>query len=205
MPRPSKLTPKVADKLCKVIASGNYASTAYRAAGIAERTFYDWMEKGEHDLRYSIESEYADLYGRIKEAEAKREERLCLLVSTQAVRDWRAAAWMLRVMHPKRYGDRIDLNYAGDIEVRHSVDTRKMLENLDDEELNQLRAILGKANRGGHNGRAVEATSNRVHVLDVPTISRQLAPSGDGSETGEAADRGDQETDDIPPTTPREK
>ena len=45
--RPSKLTPEVQEKIVTAIRAGNYAQVAAVYAGIGERTFYRWMERGE--------------------------------------------------------------------------------------------------------------------------------------------------------------
>jgi hypothetical protein len=44
--RPSKLTPEIQDRICASLRAGNYACVAARLAGIAESTFYDWLEQG---------------------------------------------------------------------------------------------------------------------------------------------------------------
>jgi hypothetical protein len=65
MARPSKLTPKVADAIERDVRAGAYPTTAGRAAGIAERTLYDWL----HDER----PRFREFRRRIDEAEAQAE------------------------------------------------------------------------------------------------------------------------------------
>lgn len=49
MGRATKLTPEVQDKVCQAVASGMHLHRAAKLAGIGERTFYRWMEKGDPD------------------------------------------------------------------------------------------------------------------------------------------------------------
>jgi hypothetical protein len=41
-----KLTDETRDRICQLIAAGNPYSVAYGQAGVAKRTFMDWMAKG---------------------------------------------------------------------------------------------------------------------------------------------------------------
>lgn len=41
------LTPEIQAKIVGFIRGGVFAHVAARAAGIAERTFYEWLERGE--------------------------------------------------------------------------------------------------------------------------------------------------------------
>jgi transposase-like protein len=44
--RRTKLTPEIQDRIYASLRAGNYACVAARLAGIAESTFYDWLEQG---------------------------------------------------------------------------------------------------------------------------------------------------------------
>lgn len=45
--RPTKLTATVQNKIVKALRMGNYAEVAAAYAGVSERTFYGWLERGE--------------------------------------------------------------------------------------------------------------------------------------------------------------
>jgi hypothetical protein len=49
------LTPEIQQTIVTLVRAGAFANTAARAAGISERTFYDWMARGrgEHPTRSS--------------------------------------------------------------------------------------------------------------------------------------------------------
>jgi len=47
MARRTKLHADVTEKIVSAIRAGNYAKIAAESAGISERTFYDWLQRGE--------------------------------------------------------------------------------------------------------------------------------------------------------------
>ena len=47
MPRTTKLSPAVQDKICAAIRAGMYQHRAAIGAGVSETTFYRWMEQGD--------------------------------------------------------------------------------------------------------------------------------------------------------------
>lgn len=69
--RPPKLTPTVQDKICALIAKGNYIRTACLVAGITQRTYERWIERGEAGA--SGDQLYVTFVEEIKKAEAEAE------------------------------------------------------------------------------------------------------------------------------------
>ncbi|MGH7470352.1 MAG: hypothetical protein ACRENP_20610 [Longimicrobiales bacterium] len=67
MGRKTKLTPTVHERIVKAIRGGNYYVTAAAYAGVAERTFYDWMRRGEK----STKGIYFDFYQAVQLADAE--------------------------------------------------------------------------------------------------------------------------------------
>lgn len=92
MPRPTKCTPELTEKICEYLASGCYACTACQLVGIGTTTLQEWQVKGA-----AGEEPYASFTAAIKEAEAKAEARAVALVQKAMVDDWKAAmTWMER-------------------------------------------------------------------------------------------------------------
>ncbi len=89
--RPSKLTPETEERILNAIRCGAPNKVACAAAGIGERTLYQWEEKA----RDQPDSEYAQFAQKLTRA---REEgitaRLAIVMKAAKV-DWRAAAWLL--------------------------------------------------------------------------------------------------------------
>ena len=46
----SKFTKHRRDTIVKHLRKGNYAKVAAQAAGIAEKTYYEWLKKGDEAL-----------------------------------------------------------------------------------------------------------------------------------------------------------
>ncbi len=89
--RPSRLTPDVEARILNAIRCGAPNKVACAAAGIGERTLYQWEEKA----RAQPDSEYAQFAQKLTRA---REEgiaaRLAIVMKAAKV-DWRAATWLL--------------------------------------------------------------------------------------------------------------
>ena len=132
MARPSKLTAEVSERICRAIRAGNYPATAARAAGIAESTFYRWMEEG----RSAESGKYRDFHEAVKRAEAEGEARAVVLISKAMAKDWRAAMALLERRHPERWRRRERLEHAI-AEERPILD----LSLLSEEELQTLEGI----------------------------------------------------------------
>lgn len=108
-----KLTDDVQQRLVESLQAGNFITTAARAAGIGERTFYDWMNRGRRELERcdatecqpdEREAPFVAFYQTIGETQAAAEETLVTIVRNAAVDTWQAGAWLLERKHPDRYG-----------------------------------------------------------------------------------------------------
>lgn len=64
--QPTKLTPQVQETIVRAIALGNYTHIAAEAAGISERSFYTWMERGQADIEANRRSEYSQFSQAVK-------------------------------------------------------------------------------------------------------------------------------------------
>lgn len=135
--RPTKLTPQLQRRIVELIRAGNYASVAAAASGIAERTYYDWLARGSRE-HHSI---YAEFLQTIKEASARAEVEAVSGVRT-ADRGWQAHMTWLERRYPSRWGRRARLDDPPSSGERVA---RPDLRKLSDEELEQLEALLAKA------------------------------------------------------------
>lgn len=100
MPRQTKLTDKKITEITECIKAGNCAVTAYKFAGVCERTYYHWLALGKQQEG----SIYAELYEAIEQAQAEREVRLVEKLAKS--NDLKAAMWMLERTAPERWGIR---------------------------------------------------------------------------------------------------
>lgn len=109
MARPTRCTPEVVKRVADAIRGGNYANVAARYAGIGERSFYKWMERGA-----TGEEPYAQFRQAVKDAEAQAEVRNVALIQQAAqAGTWQASAWYLERRYPARYGRRDRLEHSG--------------------------------------------------------------------------------------------
>jgi transposase-like protein len=101
--RRTKLTPEIQDRIYASLRAGNYACVAARLAGIAESTFYDWLEQGKRAKS-----------GRFSESvmRAELEAEVAVLKNwrAQMPTDWRACQSFLE----RRFGDRWRLRKDGE-------------------------------------------------------------------------------------------
>jgi hypothetical protein len=135
--RPTKLTPQTQAKIVELIRGGNYAEIAAAAAGIGERTFYSWMQRGEREE----DSIYAEFRQVIKEAEAEAEIEAVAQVRAGG-KGWQAPMTWLERKFPSRWARMTREQDAPD-ECQES--ERPDLSRLTDEELNTLEALFEKA------------------------------------------------------------
>jgi hypothetical protein len=101
MSRPTSLTPDTQVAILGALADGMYRETAARCAGICERTFYNWLERGE-----SGEAPYAVFLQAVKKTEAEAERDIVRTVRAGA-EGWQSKAWIAERRWPKRWAARV--------------------------------------------------------------------------------------------------
>lgn len=131
--RPTKLTPQVQKTITDLLRLGNYFDTACQAAGIGERTGYDWLERGNAEIErrkkpnvkpgtktWDTEQKYVDFSQSVEKASSDA-EMLALselrtgkkIVDklTYKVEDWQRIAWFLERRYPRKWGrmQRLDI------------------------------------------------------------------------------------------------
>jgi hypothetical protein len=133
-------TPDRQSRIIEAITAGNYNEVAARYAGISEKTFYNWLARGE-----AGEDGYVQFLQSVKNAQAQAEVRDVALIARAAETNWQAAAWKLERKYYQRWGrkDRMMLE-GGDPEHPIRTETKLDLSVLTDEELSLLEGITGK-------------------------------------------------------------
>ena len=118
MPRPTKCTPELTERICEYLASGCYVCTACDLCGIDQSTYHRWRERGENG-----EEPYCEFVKAIKDAEARAEARAVALVQKAMVDDWKAAMTWMERKFPDRWsrGERREITGAGGGPVAHSI------------------------------------------------------------------------------------
>jgi transposase len=140
--RPTKLTPRVQERIVRLIEAGSYAEPAARAAGISASTFYSWMERGELE----DDGIFREFREAIKRAEAEAEVRAVNVVTGAMPRSWQAAMTFLERKHPDRWGRRS----RAEPSERPAPKPRPYdFSKLTDDELETLDDLLGKAESQG--------------------------------------------------------
>ena len=89
--RPSKLTPDTEARILNAIRCGAPNKVACAAAGIGERTLYQWLEKSKE----LPDSEYAQFAQSLTRARQEGIAARLAIIQKAAGQDWRAAAWLL--------------------------------------------------------------------------------------------------------------
>jgi transposase len=100
--RPSKLNPKVKDRLFRAIRMGTTLETACAYAGVSRFTVSEWQRRGQGRHKRPSTPELRQFTAELELALADAELVLLARVNAASQSDWRAAAWMLE----RRYSDR---------------------------------------------------------------------------------------------------
>ena len=108
MARPTKLTPELQETICEIIGKGNSITTACHAVGIADTTFYEWKQKGEHEP----DSLHGEFLCALNKAEADAKQELLQYVKDAAPHSWQASMTILERRWPQEFGrrDRIEVH-----------------------------------------------------------------------------------------------
>lgn len=124
--RPTKLTPELQETICGILMNGNHIITTCDFVGISEKTFYDWLHRGERNSPADQAGGYTEFYQAVKKAQASAE-----VLSVARIRqagdegNWQAHAWFLERSNPKRWGRRsLELTGAdgGELVIRMTLD-----------------------------------------------------------------------------------
>lgn len=123
--RPTKLTPKLIDQICQVVANGNYIQTACQIVNISKPTYYDWLKRGGEDQQTGIETVYSSFLNAIKKAEADSEAKMVEVIRQVATekKEWLPAMTYLERRHPDRWGrkdrSKVDITERKAVTITH--------------------------------------------------------------------------------------
>ncbi len=137
--RPSKLTKKTHARIVELVKAGNFLSTAAMCAGVRAEVAKDWIRDG---VLFAQKVEAGTLrvwemtaheVARMKfseEVQAAMGEataRDVLLIEKAAVKDWKAAAWVLERRERTLFSPRVEVTGAdgGPVVVRTWADIAK--------------------------------------------------------------------------------
>ncbi len=130
--RPTKLTPKVQERICKAIRDGHHLDRACVFAGISYSTYREWMNHGEIDQQAGENTEFSDFLEAIKKADVDAEDRIIAFWRQAMPENWQAAAEFASRRWPTRWGryNRVDLKHTGEItsDTTSKMDTRSIEE-----------------------------------------------------------------------------
>lgn len=112
--RPTKLTKKIQEDICRAVRAGNYIETAAAHVGINKTTLYDWMKRGAREKERiaknprarvkKSEEPYVEFSNAIEKALADAEVRDVAIIANAAKENWQAAAWRLERKFKERWG-----------------------------------------------------------------------------------------------------
>jgi len=119
-----KISKEKIQEIVRLVKEGNYDYVACKAAGISQKTYERWRDRGEELLNTHGESSqvtdeherlYAELVEEIEEAEALAEVDDVHIVNKAKKKNYQAAQWHLERKTPERWGKRevIEVNPKG--------------------------------------------------------------------------------------------
>jgi len=127
MARPSKLTPRVRDRLVAATRAGAFAEVAARSAGISPSTYYSWLARAEHaQVEPQVldgqhvpvgERAFVELADELEVAAAEAEVNAVAVVRKAMSDDWKAATWYLERARPERWRRRTSTDLQGEVRV----------------------------------------------------------------------------------------
>lgn len=148
MARKSKLTPELQATIVETLRLGCPISTAAAAAGITERTLYNWLERGEA----TTHGQYFQFFQAVREARTIAEVTAMQSWRAGMLDDWRAAVAFLERLHPEKYAlakDRGEGDQAREVFVMHYGQvSRQEWEQLAQAQQQQHAAPSGETNTG---------------------------------------------------------
>ena len=104
---------KCAQKIVDAVRRGSSYRMACNIAGINESTFYMWMKKGQT----APHGKFVDFRRDVLQAESENGDRMLALIQDHAIKDWKAAAWILERRHGFVKDGRIEQTQTEKVEL----------------------------------------------------------------------------------------
>lgn len=107
-----------ADVICAHVSVG---MTRHRTAilmRMAPATIASWLERGEADEQAGLESEFSEFYLRFGAARARFVSNALTRIDKAAKDgDWKAAVQQLKLINREEFGDHVDINHSGSVNL----------------------------------------------------------------------------------------
>ena len=120
----TKLTKEIISEICKRLKVGCYAKIAAAAIGVPERSYYNWLERGQkaEKLAESVkkipetEKIFWQFWQSVQQAEAEANIVLTTMVFSKGNEDWKAALEMLARKWPEDWARKDYVDFKGSID-----------------------------------------------------------------------------------------
>lgn len=113
MPRQTKLTKQIIERVERCLSRGNTRITAAAVSGVARSSFNEWLRRGaraaEADVIPAGEELYAEFYTRVDKAWGEATEEMIDVIRDAGMGDdpqWQAIAWLLERTRPRQFARR---------------------------------------------------------------------------------------------------
>ena len=104
--RPTKCTPETIETICNFIRAGNFIITACKASGISEKTYHNWIKRGE-----TGEEPYKTFLRSVELAESAAEVDLV----DGTIQEKGGKKWLLSKRWNERFGDKVEVDNKGSL------------------------------------------------------------------------------------------
>jgi hypothetical protein len=120
----TKLTPQITEEITKRLRVGCYAKMAAAAIGVPERSYYNWLERGQKAEKLAetgkkipeTEKIFWQFWQSVQQAEAEAEVTIVAMIFDQAKTDWRAGLEILARKYPERWAKKEYMDFKGSLE-----------------------------------------------------------------------------------------
>lgn len=127
---------KITTQVHEIIVHGTLNGLTRRfcaaSAGIDDTTLYGWLKDGREHLENGKDTPYANLARDVAKAEHENAARLMRLIEDAAVKDWKAASWILERRYKDDYGKKFEIHnhHAGSIDTMSGDATKERIKEL---------------------------------------------------------------------------
>ena len=120
----TKLTPQIIEDICKRLKVGNYAKLAAAAIGVPERSYYNWLERGQNAEKLvgsgkkvpETEKIFWQFWQSVRQSEAEGQIAIVTMIFSQVPNDWRAGMEILARKWPELWARKDYVDFRGTID-----------------------------------------------------------------------------------------
>ena len=121
-----KINSKIIERISSKISNGSTHIRACLLCDIAEKTFYNWKNRGLEDIKNNIDSLYSQFVKAIDKAEQLFIEIHVNNIQEQSLNDWKCSAWLLERKHKKEFAKIEMIEHAGEIKTNATIDPKNL-------------------------------------------------------------------------------